>query len=781
MASNALKEVCACCRVDAEMGVRGLTTFIDSHPELLTDFQLHDTRIVIDGNNLYHFLYYYFHVPCEYGGDYYQFARCCDTFFATLHSCNVTPYVIFDGAHAADGNKFQTSLARARERVHMSNIVAHGRRAKILPILTHSCFVRVLQRLGVEYVTCDFEADRQIAALARHWNCPVLTNDSDFFIYNIPAGVVLLDYLNLRCRSQRLHPKQNSEVVCHYLEAQIFYCQKFMKFLHVHNHSLVVLFATLLGNDIVDGRNFENFFSHVKLPKPHSRSKAGHRESRIAGLTGWLQSVSSVGDAVAYILAKLPQNSRKSVESLIELSLEFYTEPWSELHRYFDMEQDRKKCVVKIVGDSDLPDWFQVGVWRGTVPTAVLNVLASRRLLLQSQIEPSSEVSSYRCSHKLRQIAYGIALSVNHSGPDCSSHCAAVCVSEFDRESKTMKMCSVEPVAQLNDKRLPCLSEVAEIDRRHRFLLLLEALDTCADCVFDLLIPDVQFLVAILRYWLRHATAKISSLHIHALLLCFLKLGALDAYLLVAPQSKSVSEAVQHTSWMKKSQQFVISDLTVTKDEDSSLLIYMLQSLAAGLDIIIADEQADAVAQQNDLRQREIDKVKERLVQFDSTPHHNHAVTYNAAVVYTFAEFQTCFMSATCIASLLGLVVHDPANVFSGTVLYNLTRELQCRSNPDMYVTELLAGTRSMLSGCYFHLMNAVLSDVPEGRLEVTGCRSKKKAKKSKKNGSEAPTDVCEESDSLLQDGQSVDADVEHYVVNCDTDNRFSNLSLTEE
>ena len=763
------------------MGVRGLTTFIDTHPELLTDFRLHDTRIIIDGNNLYHFLYYNFRVPCEYGGDYSQFAESCETFFAALRLCSVTPYVVFDGAYATDGIKFKTSLARARERVHMSNIVAHGRHAKLLPILTHFCFVHLLQRLGVEYVTCDYEADRQIAALARHWNCPVLTNDSDFFVYDIPAGVVLLDYLNLRYRVQHACPKQNSEAVYRYLDTQIFYCQKFMKFLRVDNHSLVVLFATLLGNDIVDGRNFENFFSHVKLPKTHSRSKSGQRECKIAGLSAWLQSVTSVSNAVAYILTKLPPDRRKNVQSLIELSLECYSEPMSDLHEYFEMDQQQNNFVVKTFGDCDLPDWFQVNVCRGTIPTAMLNILASRRLLLLSQIELSSEVSSYRCSQKLRQIAYGIALSANSSQADCSSS-RAVYVNEYDREFKTLKTCSVEPVAQLNGKRLPCLSEVDQIDVRQRFLLLMEALDTSVDAVFDLLIPDVQFLVAVLRYFVHHATAKISSLHIQALLLCFLKLGALDTYLIVAPQSKSVSEAVRHSSQlvqMKTSQLSAISDLTVAKGDDSNVFVYILQSLSAGLDVIYTDEQDDTVAQDNDHCKTEVDKVKEKLLQFDSTPCHNRAVAYNAAVVYAFAEFQTCFMSAVCIASMLGLMVHDPAHVLNGTVLYNLMRELQSRSNPDIYVAELLGGTFSTLSGCYFQLMNAVLSDVPEGSLEVIGCHPKKKIWRSrKKTCSKAPRDTCDDSNILLQESQAVDGNVQCCVVNCDIDNRFSSLSV---
>ena len=806
-----MKDVCLSV---VEMGIRGLTTFVDTHPELLTDFRLHDTKIIVDGNNLYHFLYYYFQVPCEYGGDYNQFAKSCETFFAALHSCGVVPYVVFDGAYASDGNKFQTSLARARERVHMTNIVAHGRRAKILPILTHSCFIHVLRRLGVEYVTCDYEADRQIAALAQHWNCPVLTNDSDFFVYDIPAGVVLLDYLNLRSKLHHGHSKQHSDLVYRYLESQIFYCQKFMKYLRVDHHFHVVLFATLLGNDIVDGRKFDSFFSHVKLPKSHSRLKTSHRECKIAGLIAWLQSVVSVTDAVAYILSKLPRDHRKSVQSLMELSLEFYSEPASDLHEYFDVDQKHVQCVGRTIGECDLPDWFQIGVRRGAVPTAVLNILASQRLLLLSQIELSCEVSSYKCSQKLRQIAYGVALSATNA--------VANCVNEYDRDCKSLKMCATGTITQLNGKPVPRLTEVGQVDRRQRFLFLLEALDTPLDCVFDLLIPDVQFLVAVVRYWVHNANTKISNLHIRAVLLCLMKLGALDTYCLISPQSKSVEEAVRCSSWLAQTQKApdrhqnltssssghsqslhrvssksihdfwsdraesrlsVISDLTVVgNDDDRDLFVYIIQSLAGGLDISVYTDEPndDALAQSVDNCRRAIDEAKEKLVQFDSAPHHNHAVVYNAAAVYAFAEFQTCFMSAGCVASLLGLTVHDPAYVFSGTVLYNLAQELQSRSNPDMYITELLGGSSSLISACYFQLLNAVVSGLPEGRLEVVGAQPKMRSKRSKKSRSAATADRSDELNPVLDDAQPVVVE-EGFVVNCDVDNRFSGLSVTED
>jgi len=96
-----------------------------------------------------------------------------------------------------------------------------------------------------------------------------------------------------------------------------------------------------------------------------------------------------------------------------------------------------------------------------------------------------------------------------------------------------------------------------------------------------------------------------------------------------------------------------------------------------------------------------------------------------------------------------------------------------------MYIKELFGGSSSVVSGCYFQLVDAVLCDMPEGRLEVVGCRPKK-SKRGRKGASKAEVDLCSEMNSVLEDAQFVDDTEESYVVNCDVDNRFSGLSFTE-
>ena len=53
-----------------------------------------------------------------------------------------------------------------------------------------------------------------------------------------------------------------------------------------------------------------------------------------------------------------------------------------------------------------------------------------------------------------------------------------------------------------------------------------------------------------------------------------------------------------------------------------------------------------------------------------------------------------------------------PAQMFNGTFLYNLVRELESRANPDLY-TEQLLGRDSVIVGKFRKVCNAVCSLLP--------------------------------------------------------------------
>lgn len=101
-------------------------------------------------------------------------------FFIISHTPGVDP----------SDKKFDTMCYRLQCRIKDADGLAQGRRKSVLPALTRDVFVQVLDQRGVPLVQCPFEADSEIACLAYQWQCPVLTNDSDFYIFDLPGMCV---------------------------------------------------------------------------------------------------------------------------------------------------------------------------------------------------------------------------------------------------------------------------------------------------------------------------------------------------------------------------------------------------------------------------------------------------------------------------------------------------------------------------------------------------------------------------------------------------------------
>lgn len=66
----------------------------------------------------------------------------------------------------------------------------------VLPLLLKTLFIGVLKEFGVDVIQCQYEADGDIASLARGLKCPVVSNDSDFYVMDILVIPLSLMELN---------------------------------------------------------------------------------------------------------------------------------------------------------------------------------------------------------------------------------------------------------------------------------------------------------------------------------------------------------------------------------------------------------------------------------------------------------------------------------------------------------------------------------------------------------------------------------------------------------
>ncbi|PRD19970.1 UNVERIFIED_CONTAM: asteroid-like protein 1, partial [Trichonephila clavipes] len=184
------------------MGIRGLSTFFSNNPKLSKSYKLHDTSVIIDGNNLIHVLYFSRKIDFVYGGDYYKYAAAIKKYFSSYLECNIKPVIIFDGGYDPSDRKFETCLLRSKTRLTVAQRTAkYGKHSgSVLPICAPEIFRNVLSEMGIPFAQSEFEADEQLVALANYYECPVLSNDSFIRLDSVRTSVLETDIDGTKCK-----------------------------------------------------------------------------------------------------------------------------------------------------------------------------------------------------------------------------------------------------------------------------------------------------------------------------------------------------------------------------------------------------------------------------------------------------------------------------------------------------------------------------------------------------------------------------------------------------
>ena len=139
------------------MGIRGLTSYLERQPDLWTAVYLKNTKVVIDGNGLFYWLYISSELDCRRGGQYNAFHDRVRSFFELLDSNGVQAFVVLDGASDPSDRKLATSIKRAKERIDSAfSLVSNSSDAEtnVRPKLLRRAFIQALADL-VKFSVCD--------------------------------------------------------------------------------------------------------------------------------------------------------------------------------------------------------------------------------------------------------------------------------------------------------------------------------------------------------------------------------------------------------------------------------------------------------------------------------------------------------------------------------------------------------------------------------------------------------------------------------------------------
>ena len=208
------------------MGVSGLLNLFDRKKERKRrgwEIRRIEGKLVVDGNQFCHKACS--NAPFEF--NYTRFFEYIAEIIRKFSAWGIEPYFIFDGV---DKPLKLTSERRMRAVSNSS-----------IPILAYTVFANALSEMGAKIYVADGEGDITCAEAARFLECPVLSSDSDYFLFDIPGGYIDLRY----CFKNKLFDS-NAPI----LEAEVFDREVFVKYHFQGNLDLIFLYPAILGNEI---------------------------------------------------------------------------------------------------------------------------------------------------------------------------------------------------------------------------------------------------------------------------------------------------------------------------------------------------------------------------------------------------------------------------------------------------------------------------------------------------------------------------------------------------
>ncbi|KAH0627273.1 hypothetical protein JD844_002795 [Phrynosoma platyrhinos] len=495
------------------MGIQGFMSYVGEHKEFFVDLQLRKTDIVIDGNNLYHRLYFDSNLDVRRGGDYDSFTDAVHQFFKTLAMCNIQPYVVLDGGCDASDKKLTTLKERAREKIQAAHSLSCGGGGSVLPLLIREVFKQIMATLEVPFVQSFSEADRDIVSLANHLNCPVLTFDSDFCIFDLKAGYCPMNYFQWRnpCRGKSLQD-------C-YIPARCFSLERFCNHFNNMNKTLLPLFAVMNGNDYINLPAIEMFFSKVQLPVGSSRQK-GRKHIRIQGLLNWLSHFADPAEAIENILKHLKKHEEEETRQLLATFMEEYQPSEVNLKDFFQNGVYESEEAKKL----ELPHWILTALAKGLLAPFISDALVLKRTILHVQVENMQRPSAHAIALPVRQVIYGLLCSVSEKSLNTSQTkepaTSTPVFHEFDRIQKALKKSFVS-AAVLSGKfggDQCSLSTLNQVPLTDRLLFLLETFGV-TESILEAIPCLLQLPVAVTCYWIQYSEPKVKLQHMKALLL----------------------------------------------------------------------------------------------------------------------------------------------------------------------------------------------------------------------------------------------------------------------
>ena len=470
------------------MGVPGLTTFIQ---ERFRGWERRELtgKLVIDAYSLCFYLHIAGGIPWIYGGQYARLRDETRRFVDTLKEAGVVPVFVFDGIDY-EGKKASVLRRRRKDSIatiHKSLYENHRAVAQnVLPLFAFEVYREALRQCQVEFYVVDGEADPEAVALANRYSCPVLSNDSDYYLFNVEAGYVPLSSFEW---------ESGGPVV-----GQVYLLSSFAQCLGVPAELCYAL-PVFLGNDFIKSPllDDQDIKADIKRLVLHSFT------SRAETVVAYLSKFSSFDD-LHDRLASLPSNGAHLAHRLskkFEHSKEMYTIGQSEAEDLF------QNTILKFQDRAEFPEWIIRQYREGYFTSNLMEVAVLGKTILRVLPDDPKEDTSMTASRPIRQAIYGIL--------KLTPLAASTSITETVRHQLGLRDDLVDALPAIGGFKLPSIAEVETLAPQMRLDIFCTVLEVDATLLqqFE---KRWWLVVAVTCYWVKVASPPLNITK--ALILC---------------------------------------------------------------------------------------------------------------------------------------------------------------------------------------------------------------------------------------------------------------------
>ena len=334
------------------MGVRGLAEYIKRVDYSRRAWKRREQikgPLVIDGSQLCYHLYKSREPKLDVtnGGQYPEFYQEVNNFFRKLQQSRIVPHVVFEGVDKGQKLTDENILKKKRESYMEVQTELETRDVMTgLPQLAFTTLCNVLTDLSINCYVADGEGDEGCVKIAKFLNCPVLSDDSDFYLFDIPKGYIQLG--DLKFEPSRCPNRVVADVYCRDL-----YIRDVLRF---REGDLLYLIPSLLGNGIFPHILRGHIAEQISITKPRGRSKD----------IDWVFS---------YLKVKQMSSLQSSLRHIGNAEL---TQRVEDVTAYYKPHPQNPEDLLRSpIANADLPQWFLIEHRKHAVPYMLVDALVN--------------------------------------------------------------------------------------------------------------------------------------------------------------------------------------------------------------------------------------------------------------------------------------------------------------------------------------------------------------------------------------------------------------------